>query len=128
MSSLRYYHYHHYYYYYYYYYYHYYYYYNHIKEDQKNWTPFEYENKLLFISSHGPHFRVVDVIISNDKKPWMGTGKTKSLSDIIDDNGNLYHAWSKEYGSMRGGSQGNTNNTNTDFNTNTNTNLSNENK
>jgi len=57
----------------------------------------------------------------------MGTGKTKSLCDIIDDNGNVYLAWPKEYGSMRGGSQGNNStntntNTNTTNNTNTNTN------
>ena len=32
------------------------------REDQKNWTPFEYQDRLIFISSHGPSFRVVESI------------------------------------------------------------------
>ena len=35
----------------------------------------------------------------------MAIGRTKSLSEIVDDSGSMYNPWPKQYGEIRGGSQ-----------------------
>ena len=35
----------------------------------------------------------------------MATGRTMSLTKIVDDSGSMYNPWPKEYGEIRGGSQ-----------------------
>jgi hypothetical protein len=52
------------------------------KDDQKNWSPFEYNKKMLFIATIQPH-RIVETVM-DEKKPWITHGKTVGLSKIKD--------------------------------------------
>jgi hypothetical protein len=54
-------------------------------EDQKNWSPFEYNGKLLFISSPDPYHRIVETKSDNEAKSTsIVYAKTLALTRIKD--------------------------------------------
>ena len=63
--------------------------------DQKNWSPFEYNNKLHFIGLIWPH-RIIAVDI-DPKHTWVGSGKIVANSNMDSST----FSWS--YGQLRGG-------------------------
>jgi predicted GH43/DUF377 family glycosyl hydrolase len=66
------------------------------QQDQKNWSPFQYEDQLLFVQSVIPH-RVVVCDIEQGRS-WIAQGRTVGLSEIP---GPSYR-W--DFGELRGGS------------------------
>jgi len=63
------------------------------KEDQKNWSPFEYKDEFRFIGTSTPH-RIVQVK-TQEKKTWLGQGHTVALTSFTTPK------W--KYGELRGG-------------------------
>lgn len=65
-------------------------------QDQKNWSPFQYEDQMLFIQHGIPH-RVV-VCDKEKDRTYMAHGRTVGLTEVM----NTTYQW--KFGEIRGGS------------------------